>query len=202
VQASLLPGMLRLPAKERRRQPWKNGGGVTSEVCVFPAGSSLNDFDWRISIAEVTSAGPFSRFPGIDRVLTVLEGELELHFDGEQDSCLLTAGSAPLHFSGETPCDGRPRSGTVRDLNIMVRRDTWALEVERILLDGRLRPLHLVADDGYDVLVAISACEVTAVDAVVPLGPLDALLLPSAASPSTVQGPPGGIAVLAQFRRL
>lgn len=99
--------MLRLPANERRRQPWKNGGGVTTEVCAFPAGSSIDDFQWRISLAEVTSAGPFSRFPGVDRVLTVLEGELELRFDGEAGAHVLTTDSGPLRFFGETPCDGR-----------------------------------------------------------------------------------------------
>eukprot|EP01042_Synura_sphagnicola_P007286 gene7286-9332_t len=33
--------------------PWKNGGGTTTEMAVAPEGASLNDFDWRISMAHV-----------------------------------------------------------------------------------------------------------------------------------------------------
>ncbi|WP_210147850.1 HutD family protein [Aromatoleum petrolei] len=30
---------------------WKNGGGVTLEVALQPAGAGLTDFDWRVSSA-------------------------------------------------------------------------------------------------------------------------------------------------------
>jgi len=50
--------------------PWKNGGGTTTEIAVAPEGASLNDFDWRISMAHVGADGPFSSFPGIDRTLS------------------------------------------------------------------------------------------------------------------------------------
>jgi uncharacterized protein len=52
---------------------WRNGGGVTREVAV--AGSGGQDFEWRISIADVNAAGPFSAFPGIERIITLLDGE-------------------------------------------------------------------------------------------------------------------------------
>ena len=63
-----------LRASERTPVPWKNGGGVTREVAVSPAGSSLDDFDWRVSVADIRAAGPFSRFPGIERQMAVLSG--------------------------------------------------------------------------------------------------------------------------------
>src|SRR5665647_2813187 len=53
--------------------PWRNGGGVTREV-VASGGSDPQDFDWRISIADVSQSGPFSAFPGVDRVITLVEG--------------------------------------------------------------------------------------------------------------------------------
>lgn len=56
-----------LRAAERPALPWKNGGGVTREVVAHPPGSDLGHFDWRVSIAEIHNAGPFSRFPGIER---------------------------------------------------------------------------------------------------------------------------------------
>ena len=56
------------------RVPWKNGGGTTAEVAVHPPGAGLDDFDWRISMADVAVDGPFSRFPGVDRTLVLAEG--------------------------------------------------------------------------------------------------------------------------------
>ncbi|EGD04024.1 hypothetical protein B1M_13530, partial [Burkholderia sp. TJI49] len=45
--------------------PWKNGGGVTREIAAFPPGAALDAFAWRVSVADVGAAGPFSRFDGI-----------------------------------------------------------------------------------------------------------------------------------------
>ena len=70
--------------KSYRRQPWKNGGGETIEIAVFPAGASVDDFDWRISMALVATDGPFSTFSGIDRTLTILDGQgIDLFVEGQ-----------------------------------------------------------------------------------------------------------------------
>jgi environmental stress-induced protein Ves len=61
-------------ASECRTTAWKNGGGSTTEIAVAPPGASLDDFDWRISMARVASDGPFSEFPGIDRTLAIVKG--------------------------------------------------------------------------------------------------------------------------------
>ena len=55
-------------------RPWRNGGGVTRELASSPEG--VDDFDWRVSIAEVTASGDFSRFPGVDRTIVRLGPEL------------------------------------------------------------------------------------------------------------------------------
>ena len=52
--------------------PWKNGGGVTREVLRH---EEMGFMHWRISIADVASEGPFSAFPGLKRILTVIEGK-------------------------------------------------------------------------------------------------------------------------------
>lgn len=102
--------------------PWKNGGGVTYEVAVHPPGASLDGFDWRISMAEVASDGPFSAFPGIDRTLTLLEGAgLALDFAGA--TVALPPGAPPLSFPGEASVTGRPTNGAILDLNVMTRRN-------------------------------------------------------------------------------
>lgn len=65
---------------DRKPQPRRNGGGVTRQIAGHPRAASLQDggWDWRVSIAEVTKAGDFPPFPGMERVLTVVEGELLL----------------------------------------------------------------------------------------------------------------------------
>ena len=67
-----------LRAGSHRRMPWKNGGGITTEVAISPPEATVNDFDWRISMAKVLASGPFSTFANIDRVLAVLDGEMLL----------------------------------------------------------------------------------------------------------------------------
>ena len=51
--------------------PWANGGGRTLEVARCWAGSG--PFDWRVSIAKVSTSGAFTVLPGIDRVLVLLD---------------------------------------------------------------------------------------------------------------------------------
>jgi environmental stress-induced protein Ves len=62
-----------LRASTHKAMPWKNGGGETAEIAVFPEGASMQDFGWRVSMAKVTENGPFSLFPDIDRTLSILE---------------------------------------------------------------------------------------------------------------------------------
>ena len=117
-----------LRAADRVATPWKNGGGVTREVAAWPPGVGLDDFDWRVSLADVAADGPFSTFPGVDRILTVIAGEsLVLEVDGQ--SMRLEPG-APFAFPGEASVAARLTAGPVRDLNVMVRRAAWAARVE------------------------------------------------------------------------
>ena len=96
-----------LRAADRVAVPWKNGGGVTHDVIVSPAGATLDDFDWRISIAEIARSGPFSRFPGIDRTLAVLEGKVVLTVE-DNAPAVLDPHSAALDFHGGSRGPGRP----------------------------------------------------------------------------------------------
>ncbi|KSB91441.1 hypothetical protein AS593_10900 [Caulobacter vibrioides] len=121
-----------LPATDRTPAPWKNGGGTTWEIAVQPPGADLSAFDWRLSIAEVATAGPFSVFPGVDRVLTVIAGSgLRLTIEGLGD-VVLDETSRPLPFSGDAPAAATLDGGPIRDLNLMVRRGSWRGSVRRI----------------------------------------------------------------------
>ncbi|MBP0595148.1 HutD family protein [Paraburkholderia sp. LEh10] len=104
--------------------PWKNGGGVTREVAAFPVGAGLDAFVWRVSVADVAVAGPFSRFAGIDRTLVLLSGAGML-LDETGADAVTHALREPLdvaRFEGETAIDARLVDGATRDFNLMVRR--------------------------------------------------------------------------------
>lgn len=110
---------------EGRATRWKNGGGVTHELAVWPEGADLSGFDARLSMAEVAADGPFSAFPGIDRTLAVLQGgPMRLSFGGAE--VVLTADGPPLSFPGEAPVHARLDAGPVLDLNIMTRRGAFS----------------------------------------------------------------------------
>lgn len=95
--------MTLMRASSYKRMPWKNGGGETVEIAVFPQGASVDDFDWRISMATVASDGPFSIFPGIDRTLSILEGNGMALAIAANDPLLLTIESTPCPFRRMCP---------------------------------------------------------------------------------------------------
>lgn len=102
--------------------PWKNGGGLTRTLAVEPEGAGFDDFLWRVSIADVTAPGRFSNFPGVDRIIVLLEGQgMILHEDGG-GSFALTDAFVPHAFSGEARIDAALVRGPSRDFNVMVRR--------------------------------------------------------------------------------
>lgn len=107
--------------EERRFTPWKNGGGETAEILCQPEGAGFDGFDWRISTAKVGQSGPFSVFPCINRVLTVIEGgAMRLSFEtGESVTCY--PDGVPHSFSGAIPCHADLLGVPLLDLNLMVR---------------------------------------------------------------------------------
>jgi uncharacterized protein len=104
-------------------EPWRNGGGVTRQIAgsagaaAAPARDSA--WDWRVSIAEVTKAGDFSLFPGMERVLTVVEGELLLlTVDGAEQPL---EKYRPFRFPGGAATTCALPTGDVRNLNVITR---------------------------------------------------------------------------------
>jgi environmental stress-induced protein Ves len=110
---------------ELKSEPWRNGGGVTRELASHPQAASAQDgaWDWRISIAELTKAGDFSPFPGMERVLTVIDGELLLlTVDGVEHPL---EKYRPFRFSGEAAAHGALPTGDIRNLNVITRSDSF-----------------------------------------------------------------------------
>jgi hypothetical protein len=110
------------------REPWKNQGGWTRTVA--SAQGADGQTDWRVSVADITAAGPFSVFEGLDRQAVMLQGarlrlraelpEHDIHFNG--------AGSRAA-FAGERRlvCDA-PTEPTAL-WNVMHRRGRVRAEV-------------------------------------------------------------------------
>lgn len=118
---------------QQRLMRWKNGGGMTCEVMRFPPDSSLESFDWRVSVATVQQGGAFSSFPGVDRSLAILEGHgIQLEIAGQQQ--LLRPTDPALSFAGETPVQATLHHGAVRDFNVMTRRAACHHTLENISL--------------------------------------------------------------------
>ena len=151
-------------AAGRNSVPWKNSGGVTSEIAAFPEGSSTENFGWRISTAQVETAGPFSDFGSVYRSLTVLEGRLALQFAQNNRELILGPGQS-ISFAGDAAVTGIPLGGPVRDLNVMVRRGEWQASVST-----RCPQLS-----GCETLIAIATRPATG------LATLDAIQLDNAA---------------------
>ncbi|MDG1581610.1 HutD family protein [Pseudomonas sp. GOM6] len=114
--------------------PWKNGGGSTRQLAIAPPDAGLDDSAWRISCARVASTGPFSLFPGIQRSLALLEGNLLLQ-RANGETRMQACGEA-LDFSGEEVIDATPLDGAVLDLNLMSRRDDWQQSLHHLHLHG------------------------------------------------------------------
>jgi environmental stress-induced protein Ves len=106
-----------LRAKDYSRMPWKNGGGSTEEI-TRDAGTGLDGFGWRLSIADIAESGGFSTFAGYERVITVLQGDgMTLAVDGQDTRSLLPLD--PFAFSGESKVSCTLLGGPIRDFNLI-----------------------------------------------------------------------------------
>lgn len=128
-----------LRADGYRRMSWKNGGGETAEIAVYPQDAALNGFGWRVSMATVASDGPFSAFPEVDRTLAVLDGEgIALEVEGSGET-ILTPVDPPFSFRGDAATSGRLVGGPITDLNVMTRRGRYGHRVTRHAVGGTMR---------------------------------------------------------------
>ncbi|MDI1479348.1 HutD family protein [Polyangium sp. y55x31] len=110
-----------LRPSDYRVMPWKNGLGTTTEIAVDPPGAGLDDFVWRLSIADLAASGPFSTFPGIERIILQTEGDpMELVHEarGRRRLSLLS----PYRFDGAWPTHGELGGTPARDFNVMARQ--------------------------------------------------------------------------------
>jgi environmental stress-induced protein Ves len=170
----------RIALDELVARPWKNGAGLTREVALAPPGATLERFDWRMSVARIDRAAPFSAFPGVDRCITLLRGAgMRLRSDdGAIDARLVSVGE-PFGFRGEAALAATLVDGPCDDFNVMVRRGHWRAEVTCIDREQRLP-----STDAALLLALDGAWRCDAADGLLP--PRHAWLWRTRAAPATV----------------
>jgi environmental stress-induced protein Ves len=125
---------------DHRTVPWANGLGTTADVFVSPP--DLDDWTWRLSLADVTRDVPFSAMPGIDRHILVASGSGMALTIGASDEIVVAPTSPPLSFDGGDATTCRLLDGAIRDLNLMVRRDRAT---------GSMRVVHLAVGEALAI---------------------------------------------------
>lgn len=136
--------MILLHETEYVTVPWKNGGGWTKEILKVPA--NANTFDWRLSLATIENAGPFSSFAGYDRTLILVRGAgVELDF-GPHGRAVLNAPGQSAAFDGAWQTGCTLIDGPSSDLNLMVSRERAEAETRLI----RTTAPEIIRTAGWD----------------------------------------------------
>ena len=117
-----------LRAGDYLRMPWKNGGGSTEEI-TRDAGTGLEGFGWRLSIADIEASGGFSSFAGYQRIITVLQGDgMRLTVDGHDSRPLVPFDA--FAFSGESHVGCALLGGPIRDFNLIYAPDRYRARLQ------------------------------------------------------------------------
>lgn len=116
-----------------RHVPWKNGGGVTTDIAgEYLPGAEPGGWDgmvWRLSRTRIETPGPFSDLPGYDRLLAVIDGRgLMLHPKG-RPPLDVRAPFQPVRFAGEWPIDSELTEGPVGVLNLLGDRTRISIDL-------------------------------------------------------------------------
>lgn len=143
-----LPSDTILRFADLRPERWRNGGGITREIA--GSDSRPENFAWRLSLADVEQPGPFSRFPGTDRTLTVIEGDVMLlDIDGKEHT---VQRGRPFHFSGDAAATATLPAGPIRALNVITHRDAVIADV--VVQELSDHAAHQVVPHSFGVLLS------------------------------------------------
>lgn len=140
-----------LPSSGFRQGRWLNGMGVSWDIAAEPKNAGSADFAWRFAIARIDADVPFSRYSGVDRVFTLIEGEgLTLALEGHAP-LIIDRRFVPQAFPGDVATSCRLNAGPCRALNLFLDRGSWGAEVNIVRGAGQLaggETLLLFALDG------------------------------------------------------
>lgn len=152
-----------LKAQDYIKMPWKNGVGITEEV-IKVTDNNVDNFLWRVSIADIKEDGAFSSFTGYQRIISVLEGNgMVLEVDGKPSHPLSTFD--PFAFKGESKVSCKLLKGALRDFNLIYNPRSVAAHLQWIVNEQPSRVFTSAEDmvlfnAGDKVTVSISNQEI------------------------------------------
>ncbi len=123
------------------RSPWKNGGGIFTDIADAYRPGAKKDWDsliWRFGRTPIVTPGPFSHLPGTDRLQMVVSGRglvlkaPEQEFDEREPF-------RTVRFTGELEIVTRLEDGPVEVVNLMARRDAAEIELAALREPGDRR---------------------------------------------------------------
>ncbi|WP_143313982.1 HutD family protein [Colwellia sp. UCD-KL20] len=133
-----------IPPKQFKTVSWKNGLGETTELAINPGGT-LDNFDWRLSIASVVEDGLFSNFTGYTRNLILIDGNgINLQHNDSKIDKLSNLLDIAI-FNGGDKTVGNLHSDDITDFNVITRTEGFNTNViaEHKLVDYPLEKADL-----------------------------------------------------------
>lgn len=112
------PLIRRFAIESLPREAWKNGGGWTRTVASREQQGRLR---WRVSVADIGAAGPFSRFEGMDRTAVMVRGGA-LGLIGQAESWRFDGPGSYAQFPGELDLQCEAPQQPTQLWNVMVQR--------------------------------------------------------------------------------
>lgn len=152
-------------AAGREPRPWLNGGGITREIAKDTTSARPR---WRLSVAEISTPGPFSGYPGYRRFLTLLTGAgVRLRVDGVTYEIVERFEVFPFDGAAETVCT--LIDGPVTVFNVFLTQDSRSPSVEihrlqEIFPFSGAGPTAVVCLDGT---VSIAGANLSTLDAAI-----------------------------------
>lgn len=114
--------------------PWKNGQGSTSQIKIYPENATISElnFDWRLSIAKISSPCPFSLFPDFQRILMVWKGQGLILNQKKLNPFEV------LNFSGNEKINSQLVRSTIWDLGVIFNPKKIKAEMKVIKIDEEI----------------------------------------------------------------
>ena len=130
--------------EQQQTSAW--AGGTTTQIAIYPEDSSYaeRDFLWRLSSAVVElEESNFTRLPGFDRHLMVLEGELKLEHKEHLSVTIMQYEQDSFKGCWDTVSYGR-----ARDFNLMLKEG----------VEGRLEHHNSAAGQRFNIKL-LNSCQ-------------------------------------------
>jgi uncharacterized protein len=110
-----------------RAIPWKNGGGLSTDIATDATGGEI----WRFGRTPISVAGPFSDYTGYDRVQVLINGR-GLVLDGPDGEIDLRTPFKVVRYKGELPLVSRLEAGPVEVVNLIGLRAKVTVDMQML----------------------------------------------------------------------